>query len=310
VNAEQFFEKAQATATGTEYKRVKHTMLIDFSNILYSSYFTSNRNAKQDDRLALWRYFIFNMLMSIKAKFQPDEIVLALDNKSWRTAAFEYYKAKRKLLRKERVDDTEAFFDAARSFVEDLKCLPYKQVSFKGAEGDDVIAVLASHLTHVRDKITVVSVDKDLQQLQKFKNVQNYCPIKKIITKCDNPHEFLYDHIIQGDSGDGIPNLLAPDNIFLSEARQPRITKKKRQEMAELGMEEYCKKYDLVANYKRNRRLIELSEICIPKKVWEGVVYEYNNYELDFTNSFTKILGVFDKYNIRYLRDKVPQFMF
>jgi hypothetical protein len=311
MNVEEFFRKDQ-DKKNIPQKVINHTMIVDFSNILHASFHSAGKQSNKEQHTAMWRYFIFNSLLSIKNKFKPDEIVLALDHSSWRVKFFEYYKAKRKMARATGTakEEAEEFFKVADTFAEDLKCLPYKQVHVHGAEGDDIIGILATHLTSVRKKITIVSVDHDLQQMQKYKNVQNYDPIKKHLTVCESPHTFLQDHFLIGDSGDGIPNILSPDNIFLSDNRQFSITKKIREEVNEKGLLKYCKENSLEKNYIRNRKLIELSDQTIPKQVWSDVVYEYTNYDLTGKQTYMHIAGVFDKYNIRFLKDKVPQFMF
>ncbi len=39
----------------------------------------------------------------------------------------------------------------------------------------------------------------------------------------DNPRTYLWNHIMRGDSGDGIPNVLSDDDTFVSEKNQTPI---------------------------------------------------------------------------------------
>jgi 5'-3' exonuclease len=75
-------------------------------------------------------------------------------------------------------------------------------------EADDVIAVLAKNY-HESERVLIVSNDKDFQQLQRYPNVEQYSLMKKQFLVCDNPEKFLMEHIIKGDSSDGIPNVLS-----------------------------------------------------------------------------------------------------
>ena len=53
--------------------------------------------------------------------------------------------------------------------------------------------------------------------------------------KCDDPHEFLLDHIVRGDSSDGVPNAISDDAVFVEGRRQTRLTNKKIAELKEVG---------------------------------------------------------------------------
>ena len=77
-----------------------------------------------------------------------------------------------------------------------------------------------------------------------------------------NPRSYCFDHICRGDKGDGIPNILSPDNAIMEGIRQTPMTKKKIEHWADnidnlkevMTQEEY-------RNYQRNKTLIDLSEI-------------------------------------------------
>lgn len=291
-------------------KTLNKTVLIDFSNIAYSSFYASVgiRHTDDDQKVALWRFFIFNSLLKIKNKFKPDEIVLAFDGGSWRKKAFTLYKAKRTIAREKSPVDYKKFFSDMDSFIEDLKDFPFGQIKVQYSEGDDIIAVLTEYLSTKRQEIIIVSVDKDLQQLQRYMNVKQWNPIKDAFVDCSNPYQFLNDHIIHGDTGDGIPNLLSDDDSILAEGkRQKRITSKIISEINEKGIDQFVIENGLIDKYNRNKLLIELSSETIPSEIQEKILYEYHN--MDVKSDFMRVLGVLNKYNIKSLIDKVDQFL-
>jgi hypothetical protein len=66
-----------------------------------------------------------------------------------------------------------------------------------------------------------------LFSFQKYTNVKQYSPILKRFISTDDPILFVKEHIIRGDRGDGIPNFLSADNVFVLGERQKSINKKK-----------------------------------------------------------------------------------
>jgi hypothetical protein len=83
---------------------------------------------------------------------------------------------------------------------------------------------------------------------------------KKFIEHSD-PTEYLFEHILKGDSGDGVPNVLSPDNTFSDSIRQSPMTKKKIEgfrvpvdQLPDVMGEEVYR------NYCRNKRMIDLTQ--------------------------------------------------
>ena len=54
-------------------------------------------------------------------------------------------------------------------------------------------------------------------------------PITKKFVNGIDPNEYLYEHILKGDTGDGVPNVLSPDNTFVDGLRQKPLSKKRSQ---------------------------------------------------------------------------------
>ena len=122
--------------------------------------------------------------------------------------------------------DWDCIFGILNSVKEELiKFFPYKVLEVYGAEADDIIAVCVKK--NVDGKSLIISSDKDFQQLQKYPNVTQYSPVLKKFYETDSPQEYIYEHILRGDAGDGIPNYLSPDDTFINGIKSKPIMKKK-----------------------------------------------------------------------------------
>ena len=109
---------------------------------------------------------------------------------------------------------------------------PYKVIQVEHAEADDVIGTIChAHGQQLGgDPILILSGDKDFQQLQEYANIEQYSPILKKFIKCNDPQGYLLEHILKGDRGDGVPNILSPGDVFVSGGRQKPMSKKKMSE--------------------------------------------------------------------------------
>ena len=77
------------------------------------------------------------------------------------------------------------------------------------------------------EDILIISSDKDFQQLQSFGNIKQYSPAHREYLVCENPEWYLSNHIIRGDSSDGIPNILSDDDTFINPDKKQTIMNKK-----------------------------------------------------------------------------------
>ena len=185
----------------------------------------------------LMRHMILNTIRSYKNKFSEefgDEMVIACDNRNyWRRKVFPQYKAGRKKSRDSSNLDWSSIFDALQIIRQELdEYFPYPVIDVDGAEADDVIGTLAEYSqtagkgSGLFDEGTqipflVLSGDHDFNQLQKWSNVKQYAPAQKKWIKIKEPAEqVLMEHIIVGDRGDGVPNMLSPDNSFVDGIQQ------------------------------------------------------------------------------------------
>ena len=134
--------------------------------------------------------------------------------------------------------------------------------------------------------ILILSGDKDYIQLHRYANVSQYDPTRKRWIKHSDPETFLYEHIVKGDTSDGVPNILSPDNCLVIGQRQGRVTSKRLEEFVDINnMTEEVKR-----NYMRNKALIDLSEIPqgIQAEILELYEKENEKYRSLLFNYFIK----------------------
>lgn len=256
-------------------------IIMDFSQVILSNIMVqlgNHTNVALDENLI--RHMVLNSIRSYKTKFGPEygELVIATDSKNyWRRKLFPYYKANRKKSQAESELDWKAIFECLNKIKSELKTyFPYRIIEIEGAEADDIIGTLCMEFGNTNTKILILSGDKDFQQLQRYINIEQFDPIRKKKIVCKNPDQFLMEHILKGDSGDGIPNVLSEDNCFVVGSRQKPLTQKRMDELTQVGLEG---KYDHPAfrNYMRNKELIDLT--MIPSEVQLKIMESYDEQE-------------------------------
>ncbi len=242
------------------------------------------------------RHMALNSLRYYNVEFgkKYGEIVIACDTRhSWRKKVFPYYKANRKAQRAQSELDWATVFQAIETIRNELRdVFPYRVIHVEGAEADDVIASLCHkfgvsndslgglNLTTTADgnpveKILIISEDKDFRQLQKYGNVIQYNPRARRLVTCVNPEEKRL-HILKGDLGDGVPNVLSDDDALANpDKRQKKLTSKR----LDLILSKESHEEDPFPNYNRNlirnTTLIDLD--CVPEDLQTQVLTEYTN---------------------------------
>ena len=151
------------------------------------------------------------------------------------------------------------------------------------------------------EKILILSGDKDFIQLHTYSNVSQYDPTRKKWIKHDDPERFLHEHILKGDAGDGIPNVLSPDNVFVVGDRQRPLTAKKMEKIMGTDLEEM--ETSIARNYSRNANLIDLS--FTPEEIREKVMDQFNN-QTDRDRS--KLLNYFIVNKLKNLTEHLGEF--
>lgn len=254
-------------------------IIIDYSAISVSS-ILSQKDAEITEGFI--RHMILNTIRSHVHKFKGEygpEVIIACDDRSWRRRIFPHYKHKRRSDRESSSIDWSSLFDNINLVRDELiEYMPYKVLQVPEAEADDIIGVLVESTQDFgkNEKVMIVSGDKDFLQLQKYPNVKQYSPSLKKLMVEKNPSFFLFEHIVRGDSSDGIPNIFSPDDFFLQEGRQKAIMSKKVLEWYEnLGNLSQVMEEDIYRNWNRNRELIDLSRV--PVDVEKSILNAYEN---------------------------------
>ena len=285
-------------------------ILVDYSQIAIANIMQSARQGVNEDMV---RHMILNTLRMYRNKFSDEygELVLCCDNSNnWRKEIFEHYKAPRKVTREKSDFDWNNLFTILNNIRRELQDnFPYKMVYIDHAEADDIIATLVMNreeklngVVSEQEPILILSSDKDFVQLQRFENVKQYSPLKKKFLNTDNPETFLREHILKGDSSDGIPNFLSADDTFVTEKRQKPLSKKKLAVWAKLDPETFCEG-EQFRNYQRNQMLIDLTRI--PTELQDQIMNMYNEQP---NIGRSKLFNYFVKYKLKNLMENISEF--
>jgi len=258
------------------------------------------------------RHMVLNSIRMYKVKFgnKYGELVICADDKKyWRRDVFPYYKASRKKARAESPYDWNLIFETLNKVRDEIReNFPYRVIQVDKTEADDVIGTIcytygAELKNENTEPILILSSDKDFMQLQKFVNVEQYSPIAKKFLKEANPVRFLKEHIIKGDRGDGIPNILSSDDTFIAEARQKPVVEKKLNTWVEQNPEDFCDA-TMLKNYRRNESLIDLSKV--PTEFSDKILETYRSPRQ--VKGKDKILNYFIKNRMKLLMEHIQEF--
>jgi len=281
-------------------------ILVDFNQIALSNIFVQKLNEEN-----MIRHMILNSLRMYNVKYRKEfgNMVICCDaGNTWRKQYFPYYKANRKKNRDSSDLDFNEIFRILNMVRDEIsQNLPYKLIQMDGCEADDIIASLAMETQEFGkdEKVMIISSDKDFIQLQKYSNVSQFSPMQKKVVTDKNPRMYLFEHVIKGDTGDGIPNILSTDDTLVTDGkRQTPVSKKK----IELWLEnaEDLKSVmddDTYRNYQRNKTLIDLAEI--PVTVRENII---NTFESTKVPMKMKVLNYLIKKRCKLLIDSVEEF--
>ena len=280
-------------------------ILVDMNQVTISNLMIQMKDEPLSEDLV--RHMVLNSLRSYKTKFSKDfgELVLCYDDKHcWRKDYFPYYKQNRKKARSESSLNWNELFDILTKIQNELEeNFPYKVLKINGAEADDIIAILSNKISstpNLYEEILIISGDKDFIQLHQSDNVKQYSPTLKKFVVDENPEQYKFEHIVRGDKGDGVPNVLSQDTVFVEDLRQRPITKKKLTEWKENGIPEG----EIKRNYQRNKTLIDFDSI--PNELGELI---YNMWVDKITqNDKSKILPYFMKHRLKELTEKLGDF--
>lgn len=291
-------------------------IIVDFNQTLISNLMASiNSNPNAVITEDFVRHLVLSSILRYKQKFGKEygEIVLAADDKNyWRRDVFPYYKANRKKMREQSKFDWGLIFNTLNKIRDEVKeYFPYTYIKVDRAEADDIIGALVQYKQEEEfdtpfqspEKILIISGDKDFVQLQKYDNVEQYSPMKKKFITHDDPEGYLKEHIMTGDSGDGVPNFLSDDDVFVTDGvRQKPLRKEKLAQWKNKAPEDFCDQ-KMLRNYMRNREIIDLT--YIPDEIKKEII---SAYESGPTGDGSKLFNYFIKNRLKYLMESIGEF--
>ena len=255
-------------------------ILLDYSQIALSNIIVQKLNDE-----SMIRHMILNSIRMYNKRYRDEygQMVICADGmNTWRKDYYPYYKAKRRKNRDSSDQDWNEIFRILHLVRDEIKeNLPYKVVHMEGVEADDIIAslILQSQEFGMNEPMMIVSSDKDFIQLQKFNNVKQFSPIQKKMVKDDNPRSYLFNHIMKGDTGDGIPNVLSDDDTFVSDKKQTPLRKTRIAEWLENSDNLRAVMDDEIYRiYQRNKKLIDLTEV--PETIQQNIINNYNEQKV------------------------------
>ena len=282
-------------------------ILLDFSNIIVGSIMVSHK-IPDTERFGedFIRHLVLNSIRSYRNKYKNKygEIVICTDfHSSWRKEVFPFYKAHRKVERdKQKAEkgmDWSALFETINKIIIEIDTFfPYKVIRVEHAEGDDVIAVLSRTF---KEKSLIVSSDKDFSQLYKYKWIRQFSPMKQKMLNNIDPIMYLKEHIIRGDKGDGIPNILSDDDCIVNGVRQKSISKKKIVNWLEQDPHDFND--EMKRGWIRNKILIDFD--LIPKNIATAILEQYNE-EKKYQQG--QLVNYFIKNRLKYLMENMGDF--
>ena len=286
-------------------------ILVDFNQVMISNLMMqlgNHTNIPVDE--GLFSHMVINSIRSYRQKFAGEygEMIIACDDKNyWRKSVFPYYKANRKKTRDASEINWTQVFDTFNKLKTELReNFPYRVIQIESAEADDIIATLVNEhgrelVGDEHERILILSGDKDYIQLHRYANVKQYDPTRKKWITHNDPERYLYEHILRGDSGDGVPNVLSDGDTFVTDKRQRPLTQKKIDAFYEnrnAPMDD-----NLMFSFARNKMLIDLS--MIPNNIKEQVLSKYNE---ESGKDRSKIFNYFIKYKLKHLMENVGEF--
>lgn len=281
-------------------------ILVDFNGIAIA---TVVINKVVDEEMI--RHMILNSLRMYNLKFRKEygEMILCCDSRNnWRRDYYPQYKAGRRKGRTESDIDWNKAFDILNKVRSEIReNFPYKVIEVEGCEADDIIGTLVANTQAFGqyEDVKIVSADGDFKQLQVYKNVSQFSPLLKKDVVDASPKLNLRLKIIKGDAGDGVPNVLSDDNVFVEGVRQTPVTKKKLEGIIQ-ELEQDAVIYDTwYRNYQRNETLIDLS--YTPDHLKSKIINEYQAQKPASNRSL--VLPFLINKNMKQLIESVEEFL-
>ena len=278
-------------------------ILMDFSSLIMSSIMVQIKD--MDGNPDLIRHMVFNMVRRYNLEHRDEfgETIICFDSKNnWRKDTFPQYKANRKKGREESTIDWSMIYDVIGQVKDELReYSPYRCIEIERCEADDIIGTICEkHMSP--EPILIISPDRDFVQLQRYPNVKQFSNIQKkwVEPKEGTALDDLALKILQGDGGDGVPNVLSDDLTLTEGRRQGVLSKKKKLALLEdpqaLGT-------SVARQYIRNKRMIDLTST--PDDLKEKIVEVFDSKP---KGSVMRLMTLFTKNRMKLMTEALQDF--
>ncbi len=279
-------------------------ILLDFSQTMIGSFMAMGKGnvVVEEDLL---RHTVLNTIRQYKQTHRHiydsgmGGLVICCDSaKNWRKDSFPEYKANRKKKREDDTTDWKSLFQFLDEMIEDLRnYFPYKVMRVERAEADDIIAVLNEYVA--TNPTLIISSDKDFIQLQKYEGVQQWSPLTKNFVKGD-PEASLWEKLIKGDTGDGVPNILSSDDTFITEGKRQRPITTKKLELWKEDRSSWTE--EMHRNFHRNETMVDLSKT--PESIRINITNQYRQQ----TPKHGRLMEYFVDKRLKNLMEHISEF--
>lgn len=281
-------------------------ILVDFhaiviANIMQTLIMNENLELKED----LVRYMTINTLRLIKLRFGNlyGKIVISCDNKNyWRKDIFPFYKAKRIKDKQESSinwSEIHSYLEKIKKEIDDnFPC--FEVLEINKAESDDIIAVLTSLYSNNGENCLIISRDKDFFQLHS-PTVKQFDWIGDKFITIEDPLKTLFEHICKGDSADGIPNVMSPEDSFITGKRQKPMMQKKM----DLWYTEKNIPDEIKPRFEKNHSLINFRSI--PTDIREEIANTF--IQKSINKKKNNIIKYFQEFHLKEMYENYQDFV-
>lgn len=303
-------------------------ILVDFSQIAYAAVHATTKKGAVDE--SFLRHLVLSSILHIQRKHSHkygDEIVLACDGRHcWRHEYFPLYKWSRRQEKAGEQLDWNTIHASLNTIQQEIRDhFRYTVIKLDEAEGDDVIGAMTNY-AHTRMSQTttgfgglilasereapeyhptlIVSSDKDYGQLGYI--ADQYDPKKKLFITSQDPDNALRHLILNGDVGDGVPNILSDDDVFTVKGKKQKpITKKKMIEWNTMTIQQLKDSDPIISkNWDRNDTLINLRNKT-PPDICSRIINQFVEQEGKKSNG---LMNYFFENHLHKLMQDIQEF--
>lgn len=125
--------------------------------------------------------------------------------------------------------------------------------------------------------------------------------MKRTFYTKDQVEQYLTEHILKGDRGDGVPNVLSPDNSIVDGIRQKKMTEKRLTELSGVNLVG-CDE-ETLQRIKRNQTLIDLRNV--PSDLADQILSEYDR---EAGKPRNKMFNYFVKHKLKNLLEDIGEY--